>query len=71
MNGWEIAILVFVCVAFAVAVGVIIRNKIKGKSCCGDCSGCSCCSAKNKNEGSKSAACPHCAAKARVESEKQ
>lgn len=51
MNGGEIAILVSVCLAFAVAVGVIVRNKIKGKSCCGDCKCCKRCTAyKQKTE---------------------
>ncbi|MCH5153686.1 MAG: hypothetical protein J1F71_00595 [Clostridiales bacterium] len=51
MNGWEIAILAVLCLAFFVAVGVIIYNKIKGKSCCGDCKCCKRCTAyKQKTE---------------------
>ena len=49
MNGWEIAVLVVVCISFAVALGIIIRNKIKGKSCCGDCKCCSCCAKKKEH----------------------
>lgn len=49
MSAWEIVLLVVVCVAFAIALGVIIYNKIKGKNSCG-CDGCLSCGGK----------CPHC-----------
>lgn len=49
MSGLEITILVVVCVAFVVAVSVIIYNKIKGKSGC-DCGG-SCGSKQNGKTG--------------------
>ncbi|MCH5155093.1 MAG: hypothetical protein J1F69_00655 [Clostridiales bacterium] len=65
MSGWEIAILIFVCLAFVVAVGVIVRNKIKGKSCCGDCGGCNGCGAKNKGDAQNY--CPHCTRHAKSE----
>ena len=71
MNGWEIAILVIVCLAFATAVGIIIYNKIKGKSCCGDCNGCSGCAAKNKTNKAECNVCPHCVAEKKSETEKQ
>ncbi|MDE6294170.1 MAG: hypothetical protein K2L88_06085 [Clostridiales bacterium] len=65
MNGAEIVLLVVLCVAFAVALGIIIYNLVKGKSCCGDCEGCSGCHAKKKNSdsaGSGNGKCPHCTA---------
>ncbi len=37
MNAWEIALLVFVCLAFAFALGITLYNKLKGKSGCCDC----------------------------------
>ena len=40
MSGWEIAVLVPVCAAFAVALGMIVRSKIKHKGGCGECDGC-------------------------------
>ena len=39
MSGWEIALLVALCAAFAVAVAAVIYNKVKGKGCC-DCCDC-------------------------------
>ena len=53
MNGWDIAILVGVCAAFAAVVGWLIYRKIKhkGGGCdCGcGCNGCSKCgSAEDK-----------------------
>ncbi len=75
MNGWEIAILVVVCVAFVAAVTFIIINKIKGKSGCdcgGNCSACSGCASAVKSEQtaeqtaeqtpeqSAEPKCPHC-----------
>lgn len=70
MNGWEIAILVFVCVAFMAAVGVIIYNKVKGKSCCGDCSGCNGCAANKKN-AERDRCCMHCMKNANREKDAQ
>ena len=52
MIGWEIAILVVLCIGFAVAVGITVYNKLKGKS------GCDCCSERNKCTGR----CPSCKA---------
>lgn len=46
MNGWEIALTVFVAVAFLAAVGFLIFKKLTGKGgscdcdCGGSCSGC-------------------------------
>ncbi len=37
MSGWEIALLVALCAAFAVAVAAVIYNKVKGKGCCDCC----------------------------------
>ena len=50
MKGWEIALLVVLCVGFVVAVGLTVYNKLKGKS------GCDCCSERNKCSG----CCPSC-----------
>ncbi|MDE7453260.1 MAG: FeoB-associated Cys-rich membrane protein [Clostridia bacterium] len=53
MNGWEIAVLVIVCAAFAAAVGFMIYRKIKHKGGCCDCgcdgcTGCSKCKSDDK-----------------------
>ena len=56
MSGGEIALLVCVCVAFVVAVCIIIYNKLKAKSSC-DCGG-SCCGKKNKS--ACNGCCAHC-----------
>ena len=50
MNGFEIALLVAVCVGFAVAVGIIVYNKATGKSSCGDCASCEACGACHKSD---------------------
>lgn len=62
MNGAEIILLVVLCVAFAVAIGVVIYNAVKGKSCCGDCKECSGCHAKKKHSTGDAGGCPHCSA---------
>ena len=52
MSGIDIAIIVFVSVLFAGALGYIIYRKLKGKNCC-DCSSCSMCDmCKQKECGS-------------------
>ena len=63
MNAAEIILLVVMCVAFAAALGVIIYNLVKGKSCCGDCDGCSGCKSKAQTTESKcDGHCSHCLA---------
>lgn len=57
MNVWEIVLLALVCIAFAVAVGVIVYNKIKGKSSC-DCR-----SINTKNSNGCDGCCAHCVQK--------
>lgn len=52
MSGWEIALLVFVCAAFVLALGFTLYNKIKGKGSC-DCGSCS-------TRDGKDAHCPFC-----------
>lgn len=61
-------LLVIVCAAFAVALGVTLYNKIKGKSGCdcgGSCSSCAGCShAKTASKPHGDETCcggPHCA----------
>lgn len=50
MSWWEILALVVICVAFAVALGVTLYNKIRGKSGC-DCGGaCSSCGGCDRSE---------------------
>lgn len=61
--------LVVLCVAFAVALGVTLYNKIKGKSGCdcgGSCDSCGVCgkakTSDKQNMGNLSCGdCPHCA----------
>lgn len=60
MNGWEIALLVGLCVLFVAAVAFIIYNKVSGKS------GCDCCDCgktrKNGEDGKGKSHCDgHCA----------
>ncbi|MDE5592342.1 MAG: hypothetical protein K2I75_00135 [Clostridiales bacterium] len=62
MNAAEIILLVVTCVAFAAALGVIIYNVVKGKSCCGDCDGCSGCHKTKKGESACDGRCAHCLA---------
>ncbi|MCH5166009.1 MAG: hypothetical protein J1G01_06375 [Clostridiales bacterium] len=62
MSGGEIALLVGVLVAFAVAVGIIIRNKLKGKSCC-DCGGT--CGTEKGSKPTCDGCCSHCIADAK------
>ena len=52
MKGWEIALLVALCVGFVIAVVITVYNKLRGKS------GCDCCSERNKCNG----CCPSCKA---------
>ena len=59
MSGSDIVLLVVFCVAFAVAVGIIIYNKVKGKSCCDDCGGCD---KSKKNDTACNGHCAHCSA---------
>ncbi len=47
MNIIDIVLIAVIAAAFTAAVTVCIRNKIKGKGCCGDCSGCCGCSYRN------------------------
>lgn len=47
MNGWDIAILVTVCVAVAAVFGRLIYRKVKRKGGCPDC-GCEGCTACGK-----------------------
>ena len=63
MSGSDIVLLVVLCVAFAVAVGIIVYNKVKGRSCCGDCNCCSSCGKENKeSDKACDGHCPHCSA---------
>lgn len=50
MNGFDIAVLITVCVAFAAVVGVIVYRKIKRKSggCGCDCASCGKCNRKKR-----------------------
>ncbi len=50
MNLWDILIIALVAIAVVLAVCVIIRNKKKGKGCCGDCCQCSGCPAQHKKQ---------------------
>ncbi len=43
MNGWDIAILIMLAAAVGVALYFFLRKRKSGKSCCGDCNGCSGC----------------------------
>ncbi len=47
MNGWDIAVLVIVCVAVAAVAGWLIYRKVKHKGGCCDC-GCGGCSSCDK-----------------------
>ena len=63
MSGSDIVLLVVLCVAFAIAVGIIVYNKVKGKSCCGDCNGCSGCGKEKKESDTAcDGQCSHCSA---------
>ncbi|MDE6029879.1 MAG: hypothetical protein K2F90_06145 [Clostridiales bacterium] len=61
MNAAEIILLVVMCLAFAAALGVIIYNVVKGKSCCGDCDGCTGCHKTEKGGSVCDGRCEHCA----------
>ncbi|MDE6401934.1 MAG: hypothetical protein K2L54_04900 [Clostridiales bacterium] len=60
MSGWEIALLVGLCVLFVAAVAVIIYNKARGKSGC-DCCDCGKSGKNDSPDGSKPRCDGHCA----------
>lgn len=41
MNGADILVIILVAALVAAAVVILIRNRRKGRGCCGDCSKCS------------------------------
>lgn len=55
MNGVDIAVIVFVCVAAAAVVGWFVYRKLKGKKigCDCDCSSCGGCTLCHKDEDKK------------------
>ena len=46
MSFADIVVIAVLCAAVTAAVFIIVRNKRKGKGCCGDCAGCAGCDKK-------------------------
>ncbi len=46
MNVWDIVLIVLTAAFLALAVFFAVRNKKRGKSCCGDCCRCAGCAGK-------------------------
>ena len=51
MGFWDYVIIAAILAALAAAVCFTVRNRKRGKSCCGDCSSCGGCGYTDKKSG--------------------